>query len=74
YPSDAPVIKLSRAVALGLFSPGPTYSLPMGMGVMRVGVGELGVTQHRIYHPVIITGVQVDFTTRWYLTTTGHLV
>ena len=39
---------IGRAVRCVFPNPGPIYSLPMGMGIMRVGVGELGVIRCRM--------------------------
>ena len=45
-------------------NPGPIYSLPMGMGIMRVGVEGLEDIHCRMYILATITGVRVGFTTR----------
>ena len=73
YPSDAPVIKLSRAVALVRY-PGPIYSLPMGMGIMRVGVRMLVAIRYHMSIQATTTGVLVGFTTSRCMAATGHLV
>ena len=57
-----------------LCNPGPTYSLPMGMGIMRVGVEILGNIHFHMYILETITGIRVGFTTRRCMATTGRLV
>ena len=52
----------------------PTYSLPMGMGIMRVGIVVQGATRYHISIQDTITGIRVCFTTRRCMAATGHLV
>ena len=47
----------------------------MGMGIMRVGVEELGITHYHMRFLATITGPQVDFIIRQRGTAaTGHLL
>ena len=59
----------------GLPNPGPIYSLPMGMGIMRVGVGELEAIRCHICTPAITTGmIWVNFTIKRQVVFIGHLI
>ena len=53
-------------------NPGPTYSLPMGMGIMRVGISE--VIKHHIYSLATIIGVLASFTVNLLTVAIGHPV
>ena len=55
--------RVGRAVRC-LPNPGPTYSLPMGMGIMRVGVRMLEAIHYHMSIQATTTGVLVCFTTR----------
>ncbi|MBR3233361.1 hypothetical protein IKG12_00670 [Candidatus Saccharibacteria bacterium] len=53
---------------------GPTYSLPMGMGIMRVGQKALEVIHYHTYMLAIIIGIRVGFSSRHRMASTGPLV
>ena len=56
-------------------NPGPTYSLPMGMGIMRVGIIAPGVIHLAMCILVLIAGGMEDFIFRLnqMLVYIGHL-
>ena len=78
YDNIGPQYSLNKYVGRAvrcLPNPGPTYSLPMGMGIMRVGVEGLEAIRCHICTPAITTGMTwVNFTIKRQVVFIGHLI